>query len=42
MLLCPVNVLDCPNLKDGLAVKEQGTNAELLLISLDAYNKKTE
>ena len=31
-----------PTLKDGLAVSEQGTNAELLLINLVAYNKETE
>ena len=29
-------------LKDGLAISEQGTNAELLFITIVAYNKKTE
>ena len=28
--------------KDGLAVSDQGTNAELHFISLVAYNKKYE
>ena len=27
-------------LKDGLAVSEQGTNAELLFITIVTYNKK--